>query len=90
MRSVGLVLFRPHELEADVVCFLDSCFDFSVKSSIICKYAAEVLELGHLLELSAFDIDVKFTGCFGHLHRIGLAVLRIEVFTGGVCHKFWF
>ena len=36
------------KLVADIVCFLDSCFDFSVKSSIFCKYAAEVLELSHL------------------------------------------
>ena len=36
------------KLVADIVCFLDCCFDFSVKSSIFCKYATEVLELSHL------------------------------------------
>ena len=47
------------KLVPDIVCFLDSCFDFSVKSSIFCKYATEVLELGHLLELSAVDVEFR-------------------------------
>ena len=84
------MLFRPLELVADVVCPLDSCFDFSVKSSIFCKYAAEVLELGRLLELSGADIDVKFAGCSAHLHYLGRPDRYIEFFTGDVCHKFCF
>ena len=69
---------------ADIVCFLDSCFDFSVKSSIFCKYVTEVLELGHLLELSAIDVGVEFAGCSAHLHRLGLADADFHVvfFTG--------
>ena len=51
------------ELVADV-CFLDSCFDFS-KSSIFCKYTAEVLELGHLLGLIDVDVDVEVALCSG-------------------------
>ena len=64
------------ELVADVVCFLYFCFDFSVKSSIFCKYAAEALELGHLQELSA--VDVEFAGCSAHLHCLGLADVGVE------------
>ena len=59
------------KLVADVVCCLDSCFDFSVKSSFFCKYVTEVLELGHLLELSV--VDVEFAECSVHLHCLGLA-----------------
>ena len=72
------------KLVTDVVCFLDSCFDFSVKSSIFCKYVTEVLELGHLLELSA--VDVEFAVCSAHLHRLGLADadLHVVFVTGGV------
>ena len=59
------------KLVADIVRLLDSCLDFSVKSSIFCKYVTEVLEPGHLLELSA--VDVEFVGCSVHLHCLGLA-----------------
>ena len=50
------------ELVAGAVCFLNSCFDFS-KSSIFCKYTAEVPELGHLLGL--IDVDVEVALCSG-------------------------
>ena len=70
------------KLVADVVCFLDSCFDFSVKSSIFCKYAAAVLELSHFLELNVVDA----TGCAALLDCLSLADadFHIEFFTGGV------
>ena len=72
------------ELVADVVCFLDSCFNFSVKLSIFCKYVTKVLELSYLLELSAVDVEVAV--CSAHLHCLGLADvdLHIKFFTGGV------
>ena len=73
------------KLVADVVCFLDSCFDFSVKSSIFCKYATEVLDLGHLLKLSAVDVDVEFAGFSTHLHCLGLADVDV-VFAGCSTH----
>ena len=76
--DVGLFQERC-KLVAGVVCFLDSCFDFSVKPSIFCKYATEVLDLGHLLELIAVDVDVEFAGCSAHLHCLGLADADLHV-----------
>ena len=69
---------------AAIVCFLDSCFDLSVKSSIFCKYVTEVLDLSHLLELSV--VDVEFAVCSVHLHCLGLADADLHVifFTGSV------
>ena len=69
---------------AAIVCFLDSCFDLSVKSSIFCNYATEVLELSHLLELTA--VDVEFAVCSAHLHCLSLAdaYLHVTFFTGSV------
>ena len=51
---------------------------------IFCKYASEVLELGHLQELSA--VHVEFAVCSVHLHCLGLADadLHIEFVTCGV------
>ena len=75
------------KLVADVICFLDSCFDFSVIASIFCKYVAEVLELGHLLELTAVDVDVEFAVCsVQQLHCLSLADADPQVvfFTGSV------
>ena len=77
--NVGMFQERC-KLLADIVCFLDSCFDLSVKSSIFCKYATDVLELGRLLELRAIDVDAA------HLHCLGLAVVdrHVVFFTGSV------
>ena len=72
------------KLVVDIVCFLDSCFDISVKSSISCKYATYVLEFGPLLELHAIDVDVEFPVCSAHCISLAVADRHVVFFTGSV------